>query len=75
VNNKGKASKRRKPTHEVGALFCLLADTQGNDDEEEELCEAAFQIMKDDKKTEEEELPQSLSLTIMTCYLEQIKKT
>jgi hypothetical protein len=59
VNNKGKASKRRKPTNEVGASFCVLADTQGNDDKEEELGEAAFQIMKDNKKEEEEELPES----------------
>jgi hypothetical protein len=36
-----------------------LADTQGNDDEEEELGKAAFQNMKDNKKDEEEELPQS----------------
>jgi hypothetical protein len=60
VKNKGKASKRRKTTNEVGALFCVLADTQGNHDKEEELGEAAFQNMKDDKKEEEEEeIPQS----------------
>jgi hypothetical protein len=59
VNKKGKASKRRKPTNEAGASFCVLADTQGNDDEEEELGEAAIQNVKDDKKAEEEELPQS----------------
>jgi hypothetical protein len=35
-NNKGKATKRRKPTNEVGASFCVLAETQGNDDDEEE---------------------------------------
>jgi hypothetical protein len=35
VNNKGKASKRRKPTNEVGASFCVLADTQGNDEEDD----------------------------------------
>jgi hypothetical protein len=33
VNNKGKASKRRKPTNELGELFYVLADTQGNDDD------------------------------------------
>jgi hypothetical protein len=32
VNNKGKASKRRKPTNEGHELFCVLADTEGNDD-------------------------------------------
>jgi hypothetical protein len=58
VNNKGKASKRRKPTNEVGASFCVLADTQGNDDKEEELGKAAFQNVKDNKKEEEKELPQ-----------------
>jgi hypothetical protein len=36
VNNKGKATKRRKATNEVGASFCVLAETQGNDNEEEE---------------------------------------
>jgi hypothetical protein len=35
VNNKGEATKRRKPTNEVGASFCVLAETQGNDDKEE----------------------------------------
>ena len=60
MNKKDKASKRRKPTNEVGALICVLADTQGNHDKEEELGEAAFQNMKDDKKEEEEEeIPQS----------------
>jgi hypothetical protein len=61
VNNKGKASKRSKPTNEVGASFCVLPDTQGDDDDEEEFSKAAFQIVKDDKKEEEEEeeLPQS----------------
>jgi hypothetical protein len=58
VNNKGKASKRRKPTNEVGALICVLADTQGNNDKEEELGKAAFQNVQDNKK-EEEEFPQS----------------
>jgi hypothetical protein len=59
VNNKGKASKRRKPTNEVGALICVLADTQGNNDKEEELGKAAFQNVQDNKKEEEEEFPQS----------------
>jgi midasin (ATPase involved in ribosome maturation) len=37
VNNKGKATKRRKATNEVGASFCELMETpQGNDDDEEE---------------------------------------
>jgi hypothetical protein len=57
VNNKGKASKRRKHTNEVGASFCVLADTQRNDDEEEELRKAAFQNLKDNKKEEDDELP------------------
>jgi hypothetical protein len=35
-NNKGKATKRRKATNEVGASFCVLAETQGNDDKEED---------------------------------------
>jgi hypothetical protein len=48
VNNKGKATKRRKPTNEVGASFCVLAETQGNDDkEEEELPQSAFPYRKD----------------------------
>ena len=48
MNNKGKASKRRKPTNEVGASFCVLAETQGNDDkEEEELPQSAFTYHKD----------------------------
>ena len=48
MNNKGKASKRRKPTNEVGGSFCVLAETQGNDDkEEEELPQSAFPYHKD----------------------------
>jgi hypothetical protein len=48
VNNKGKATKRRKPTNEVGASFCILAETQGNDDEEEEeVPQSAFPYRKD----------------------------
>jgi hypothetical protein len=53
VNNKGKATKRRKPTNEVGASFCVLAvcvlaETEGNnDDEEEELPQSAFPYHKD----------------------------
>jgi hypothetical protein len=48
VNNKGKATKRRKPTNEVGASFCVLVETQGNDDEEEEeLPQSAFPYCKD----------------------------
>jgi hypothetical protein len=48
VNNKGKATKRRKPTNEIGASFCVLAETQGNDDkEEEELPQSAFPYHKD----------------------------
>jgi hypothetical protein len=46
-NNKGKASKRRKQIKEVCESFCVLADTEGNDDEEEDLGEAAFQNLKD----------------------------
>jgi hypothetical protein len=59
VNNKGKASKRRKPTNGVGASFYVLPDTQGDDDDEEEFGKAAFQIVKDDRKEKEEELPES----------------
>ncbi len=40
-------------------MFCVLADIQGNNDEEEELGKAAIQNVKDDKKEEEEEFPQS----------------
>jgi hypothetical protein len=58
VSNKGKASKRRKPTYECNESFGVLADTEVNDDEEEELDETAFHNLKDDKK-EEEELPQA----------------
>jgi hypothetical protein len=48
VNNKGKATKRRKATNVVGASFCVLAETQGNDDEEEEeLPHSAFPYRKD----------------------------
>jgi hypothetical protein len=48
VNNKGKATKRRKPTNEIGASFCVLAETQGSDDkEEEELPQSAFPYHKD----------------------------
>jgi hypothetical protein len=48
VNNKGKATKRRKATNVVGASFCVLAETQGNDDEEEEeLPQSAFPYRKD----------------------------
>jgi hypothetical protein len=48
VNNKGKATKRRKATNVVGASFCVLAETQGNDDEEaEELPQSAFPYCND----------------------------
>jgi hypothetical protein len=48
LNNKGKATKRRKATNVVGASFCVLAETQGNDDEEEEeLPHSAFPYRKD----------------------------
>jgi hypothetical protein len=48
VNNKGKATKRRKATNVVGASFCVLVETQGNDDkEEEELPHSAFPYRKD----------------------------
>jgi hypothetical protein len=47
MNNKGNATKRRKATNEVGASFCVLAETQGNDDEEEEeLPHSAFPYCK-----------------------------
>ncbi len=48
MNNKGNATKRRKPTNKVGASFCVLVETQGNDDkEEEELPQSAFPYHKD----------------------------
>jgi hypothetical protein len=49
VMYKGKATKKRKPTNEVGASFCVLAVTQGNDDdeEEEEHPQSAFPYRKD----------------------------
>jgi hypothetical protein len=75
VNNKGKAIKRMKPTNEIGESFCVLADSEGNDDEEEELGETAFQNLKDNKKEEEEEVPKYAFLTIRTCYLEWIIMT
>jgi hypothetical protein len=56
VNNKSKASKRRKQINESNESFCVLADTEGNDDEKEELGETN---LKDHKKEDEDELPQS----------------
>jgi hypothetical protein len=47
LNNKGKATKRRKPTNEAGALFCVLAETQRKEDDEEELPQSAFPYHKD----------------------------
>jgi hypothetical protein len=59
VNNQGKACKRKKPTDEIGQLFCVLANSEGHDDEEEKLGETAFQNRKDNKKDEEEKVPKS----------------
>jgi hypothetical protein len=48
VINEGKATKRRKPTNEVGASFCVLAETQGIDyEEEEDFPQSAFPYCKD----------------------------
>ncbi len=40
--------------------FSVLADTQGNDDEEEELGKTSFQNLLDNKKQGEKEVPQSV---------------
>jgi hypothetical protein len=48
-----------KETNEVGESFCLLADSEGNDDKKDEFGERAFQNPKDAKNEEEEEVPKS----------------